>query len=115
EPGASQTVRLWFGRVGEAVEEDRSGEPGKVAQPDCLPVLGREGFEYFDAVLRQSKREADEFYDELVPSCLSEEHRLIHRQALAGMLWTKQFYYYVIEDWLEGDPGQPPPPAERKT
>ena len=45
---------------------------------------------------------------------MSDEHKLIHRQALAGMLWTKQFYYYVIEDWLEGDPGQPPPPPERK-
>ena len=115
EPGASQVVRLWFGRVGEAVEEDPSGEPGIMPRPVCISVLDREAFEYFDAVFRKRRREADEFYDELEPSCLSDEHRLIHRQALAGMLWTKQFYHYVIEDWLEGDPGQPPPPAERKT
>ena len=35
------------------------------------------------------------------------------RQALAGLLWSKQFYHYVVKDWLEGDPGQPPPPPER--
>ena len=114
EPGASRVVRLWFGRVGEAVEEDLSGEPGKTPRPVCLPVLDQDAFEHFEGIFRERRREADEFYAELEPSCLSEEHRAINRQALAGMLWTKQFYYYVIEDWLEGDPGQPPPPAQRK-
>jgi Glycosyl hydrolase family 63 C-terminal domain len=116
EPGASQVMRLWFGRVEEAVEdEDLSGEPSRMPRPVCLPVPDREAFAHFDAVVRKRRREADEFYEELEPSCLSDEHKLIHRQALAGMLWTKQFYYYVVEDWLEGDPGQPPPPPERKT
>ena len=62
----------------------------------------------------QRREEADEFYGALAPSCLSSEHCAIQRQALAGMLWTKQFYYYVVEQWLDGDPAQPPPPAERK-
>jgi len=113
EPGASQTIRLWFGRVGDAIEAEPSGEPGEALHPVCLPVLNEKAFEEFDAVISNRRREADEFYDELEPSCLSDEHKLIHRQALAGMLWTKQFYHYVIKDWLEGDPGQPPPPPER--
>ena len=49
-----------------------------------------------------------------MPACLSDEHSAIQRQALAGMLWTKQFYYYIVEQWLEGDPGQPPPPTSDK-
>ena len=114
DPGASTVMRLWFGRVGEAFEEERSGEPGHIPRPACFPVLDRAAFSHFEAIFRARKREADEFYAELEPSCLSEEHKLIHRQALAGMLWTKQFYHYVMEDWLQGDPGQPPPPPERK-
>jgi hypothetical protein len=113
-PGESKTARLWFGRVGEAKEEEPSGEPGRIPRPVCLPVLEQDAFEQFEVVMRARKREADEFYAALEPSCLSDEHRLIHRQALAGMLWSKQFYYYIIEDWLEGDPGQPAPPEQRK-
>jgi hypothetical protein len=113
--GGSETVRLWFGRVGEPPAEPESpSEPGAQPRPLCLPVLGDEAFEHFDGVFRERKGEADAFYAELEPACLSAEHRAIHRQALAGMLWTKQFYYYVIEDWLQGDPRQPAPPPERK-
>ncbi len=71
-------------------------------------------FAGFDAILKARKAEADEFYAQLAPSCLSEEHCTIQRQALAGMLWSKQFYHYVIEQWIEGDPAQPPPPNERE-
>ncbi|HEX4630007.1 MAG TPA: hypothetical protein VH188_03510, partial [Chthoniobacterales bacterium] len=114
-PGASETVRLWFGRVGEPpVEPEPQGEPSGQYRPVCLPVLGHEAFEQFDAIFRTRQQEADEFYAGLEPACLSAEHRLIQRQALAGMLWSKQFYYYVIEDWLQGDSRQPAPPPERK-
>jgi len=114
-PGGSETVRLWFGRVGEPpVEPEPQGEPSGQYRPVCLPVLGHEAFEQFDAIFRIRQHEADEFYAGLEPSCLNEEHRLIHRQALAGMLWSKQFYYYVIEDWLNGDARQPAPPPQRK-
>jgi hypothetical protein len=71
-------------------------------------------FAEFEETIALRRREADEFYTGLSPSCLSEEHRAIHRQALAGMLWSKQFYHYIVEQWLEGDPGQPAPPVERK-
>src|SRR5262249_22185208 len=45
---------------------------------------------------------------------LSKQEKLVARQANAGLLWSKQFYYYVVHDWLKGDPTQPKPPASRK-
>ena len=70
-------------------------------------------FARFDSVLRQRQKEADEFYDVVLPANLSVDAKLVARQAFAGMLWSKQYYHSVITDWLEGDPGQPAPPAER--
>jgi Mannosylglycerate hydrolase MGH1-like glycoside hydrolase domain len=57
--------------------------------------------------------EADEFYKALLPKDAAEPARRVARQAYAGLLWTKQFYYYSVRDWLEGDPGQPRPPDSR--
>ena len=45
---------------------------------------------------------------------IDEEAKKVARQGYAGLLWSKQFYNYVIRDWLAGDPAQPPPPPERK-
>jgi hypothetical protein len=76
---------------------------------------GRESvFGSFDEILARRQQEADEFYASLQPSSLTEDERTIQRQAFAGMLWTKQFYHYNVEEWLNGDPSQPAPPAERK-
>jgi hypothetical protein len=66
----------------------------------------------FGAVFAKRQAEADEFY-QFCPPTLSQDGRSVQRQAFAGMLWSKQFYHYSVEDWLEGDPTQPPPPAER--
>ncbi len=66
-----------------------------------------------DDVIQQRLREADIFYATTIPHTLSDEQRHIARQAYAGLLWTKQFYHYVVKDWLQGDPDQPPPPASR--
>jgi hypothetical protein len=68
----------------------------------------------FDAVLDLRAREADEFYAELTPACASADEARILRQALAGMLWSKQFYHYDVRKWLDGDPAGPPPPPERR-
>jgi len=68
----------------------------------------------FDAMFKLRRAEADQFYNELAPQSLSEEQRAIQRQSFAGLLWNKQFYHYIVEQWLEGDPG-PPPPKERLT
>jgi hypothetical protein len=68
----------------------------------------------FDSVFKKRKLEADEFYHGLQERNKDEEDCMIQRQALAGMLWSKQFYYYDLDVWLRGDPAMPPPPPERK-
>jgi hypothetical protein len=72
-----------------------------------------EPFADFDAVVAMRQREADDFYAELQRNLPDAEQRNVQRQALAGMLWNKQFYYYDVPQWLRGDPAQPPPPPER--
>jgi Glycosyl hydrolase family 63 C-terminal domain len=71
-------------------------------------------FADFDKIFNQRKSEADEFYAGISPKTLSEDAKSVQRQAFAGMLWSKQFYHYVVKDWLEGDSNQPQPPDERK-
>jgi len=68
----------------------------------------------FDAVFADRIREADEFYETRLPENATPEQRRVMRQAYAGLLWSKQFYYFVARDWLEGDPAQPPPPPGRR-
>ncbi len=58
-------------------------------------------------------READEFYAGVMPASLSDDGKRVMRQACAGLLWSKQFYHYVVNEWLHGDPAQPAPPLER--
>jgi hypothetical protein len=69
---------------------------------------------WFDHIVEERKLEADQFYDSVTPVDLSADARSVMRQSFAGLLWSKQFYHYVVEDWLDGDPAGPPPPAERK-
>jgi len=70
--------------------------------------------ESFSAVLAKRKAEADEYYARISPYPLSDEGRLVQRQAFAGMLWCKQYYNYVVYRWLAGDPAMPPPPPQRE-
>ena len=70
-------------------------------------------FTQFDRIVADRLREADEFYETVIPEQLSTDARLVMRQAFAGMLWSKQFYHYVIEQWLDGDPATPKPPGDR--
>ncbi len=67
----------------------------------------------FEQIFSDRLREADEFYDEHLPKHLAPEQRSIARQACAGLLWSKQFYHYIVRDWLDGDPQQPTPPPSR--
>ncbi len=62
----------------------------------------------FDSIVAERIAEADEFYDACIPKELSAEQRAVSRQAYAGLLWTKQFYYYVVEPWMQGDPSGTP-------
>jgi Mannosylglycerate hydrolase MGH1-like glycoside hydrolase domain len=70
--------------------------------------------EDFEIVFAHRLREADEFYDTVIPRRLSDDGKRVMRQALAGLLWSKQFYQYDVKRWLEGDPASPPQPAERR-
>jgi Glycosyl hydrolase family 63 C-terminal domain len=71
-------------------------------------------FDGFDQLLVTRRNEADEFYRTVIPQDLSPDAQNIMRQSFAGMLWSKQFYHYELKRWLEGDPGKPSPPAERR-
>jgi hypothetical protein len=72
-------------------------------------------FRDFDAVACTRLREADEFYAELQVQVTDEDARRVQRQALAGMIWSKQLYRYDVRTWLAGDPAQPAPPTQRRT
>lgn len=74
----------------------------------------QEAFADFDSLMATRQQEADAFYAELQTGVADADARLIQRQAWAGLLWSKQFYYYDIPQWLDGDDGQPPPPAMRR-
>jgi hypothetical protein len=92
-PGETRTIHL------------RLSDVSTIAEP-----FGAE----FTHLFQTRKQEADEFYQRICPFPLSEDERNIQRQAFAGLLWSKQYYHYVVQDWLNGDPGQPSPPPERK-
>ncbi len=77
-----------------------SGQPMNAPQPDPHQV-------FLDRI-----EEANDFYS-FAPLSLSDDARMVQRQAFAGLLWGKQFYHYVVEEWLKGDPAMPPPPPER--
>ena len=70
--------------------------------------------EAFDDIFTARHVEADAFYETTLPKHLSREARNVARQALAGLLWSKQFYHYVVPQWLNGDEGQPKPPDARR-
>jgi len=71
-------------------------------------------FKNFDKIFENQIKEADCFYDEIQKDLVTQDAKDIQRQAFAGMLWSKQFYYFDIEEWIEGDKGHPKPPKQRK-
>jgi hypothetical protein len=87
--GGSATVRLRLTKSGGA--------------PPAKP------FSDFDAIFIQRLNEADEFYAGLQQGLADADARLVQRQAYAGMIWSKQFFHYDVQEWLTGDPTQPPP------
>lgn len=121
EAGESRLLRLRLQQVSKrqgekTLEPPRMRWPKRTEQLQPTPIApSATPFVDFDAILEARQREADEFYKALAPDSLSDAHRQIQRQALAGMLWGKQFYHYIVEHWLDGDPAQPLPPEERKS
>lgn len=94
--GSGQSVAIELRLVSETVNEQPFGPS-------------------FDAVFNDRKTEADEFYAAVIPADRSAEDTEIARRAFAGLLWGKQLYRYNVEQWLDGDPTQPEPPASRLT
>ncbi len=109
EPGATAVVRLRLSADDGRWTMDDSVKPSIVHRPSSIV----NPFSDFDAIFSQRLAESDAFYAALQSANPDDDVRLIQRQAFAGMLWSKQFYYYDVEQWLRGDPAQPPPPAER--
>ena len=70
-------------------------------------------FATFDKIFEQRRAEADAFYARVNPYPISDDLRSVQRQAFAGLLWSKQFYYYDVHEWLKGDPLAPKPPEGR--
>jgi hypothetical protein len=70
--------------------------------------------ELLDDIIEQRRAEADEFFWRISPLPMNDDLRNIQRQALSGMMWTKQHYHFIWDQWANGDPGQPPPPEARK-
>ena len=88
EPGESVTIQLRLA-------------------PEARPVEG------VASIVEQRKTEADEFYGVLIPENVSDDRRNVIRQALAGLSYSKQWYHFDVELWLEGDPASGPPPSSR--
>jgi hypothetical protein len=89
-PGGNAVLRLRFARADATV-----------------------GFGDFDAIFARRQAEADEFYAVLQQGITDPDARAVQRQALAGMLWSQQWYHIDVREWLTGDPAQPTPPASR--
>jgi hypothetical protein len=70
--------------------------------------------EAFDTNMEAMREDADEFFKRVGQGPISDDLRSVMRQALAGMMWSKQYYQFIQTEWINGDPGQPPPPPERK-
>jgi hypothetical protein len=98
-------------QAGETTEVRLRLRPAKAAGAKPAAALGAQ----FDRVLAARRAEADEFYADLTPAGASADEAMVMRQAFAGMLWSKQLYYYDVGRWLDGDPTQPVPPPERLT
>jgi hypothetical protein len=94
-PGGSAVVRLRL--------FSQDAEPSSAFSPD------------FERVFAARLQEADEFYGSRIPAALTDDERRVVRQAYAGLLWSKQFFHYVVKDWREGDPAQPAPPESRRS
>ena len=93
EAGATQVIRLRLTRTA----------PGRLADP----------FGEFDTIVHTRQAEADAFYQALTPPSVSTDAANVMRQALAGMLWTKQYYYFDADTWLQQHRAHPPHPPNR--
>jgi len=118
--------RIVGGRT-EAVNPARTGTKAGVWLEATVPSGGKEvhrlrltrrpvehPFEDFEDCLTERRDEADHYYADLQRDIASADERVVQRQAFAGLIWSKQFYYLDNARWLKGDPGQPVPPESHR-
>ena len=116
--GVHQAVNPERAGTKAAAHYTRTLDPGETLSvrlrfTNTAPHSGIPFGEDFERIFSARQREADEFYTTVSPQVLSPDARNVMRQALAGLLWSKQFYAYEVRRWLSGDPAEPPPPPER--
>jgi hypothetical protein len=110
----------------DRVNPSRTGTKAGVWYQSMIPAGGKKElrlrlsrrtlnapFEDFDGTLALRRREADDYYAELQKDMTSADERVVQRQAFAGLIWSKQFYYLDLPRWLKGDPAQVKPPDSR--
>jgi hypothetical protein len=108
---AAGNFRFTVPAGGEAVVRLRFTDKDLLNQKRSDP----QPFDNYDKTFALRIKEADDFYASVIPAGLSDDAKNVQRQAFAGMLWSKQFYHYVVKDWLKGDEALPPPPSSRRT
>ena len=107
EPGTSQTIYLRLVRIDNETRLGDKSESSPRGEPAAIDIANAE------QIFATRKAEADDFYSLHIPQEATPEERNISRQAFAGLLWCKQFYYFIAEQWMTGDPTQIAPPPER--
>jgi hypothetical protein len=109
--GTGTKCAFWYQVTVQPGQTAELGLRLRPARPNGPAVFGAQ----FDRVIAWRRTEADEFYAELTPREATADEAMVMRQAFAGLLWSKQLFYYDVARWLDGDPAQPAPPAERLT
>ncbi|EMD64287.1 hypothetical protein COCSADRAFT_89942 [Bipolaris sorokiniana ND90Pr] len=100
-----------------AFDEGEGVQPGECAVVRFRLSRKDDGYldeELFDDIIEQRRAEADEFYYRISPLPIADDLRNVQRQAFSGMMWCKQYYHFIWDQWANGDPAMPPPPPERK-
>ena len=124
QPKESKSIYLRLVSEPSAVEDgssrtdsdvdDEKRTSADISANEFQPSATADGSDRAEQIFQNLIAEADEFYVSITPANLSADEKLVMRQSLAGMLWSKQFYHYVVKDWLDGDSAFAPPPKRRK-
>jgi hypothetical protein len=115
-PDQRGTKAAWWYQItvpagGEAEIRLRLHRPDQIVSPKASAWSNQ----YFDEIMTSREHDADDFYATIAPDDIGEEKMRVLRQACGGLVWSKQMYPYRVARWLDGDPGQPVPPAGHRT
>ncbi|MFN7730676.1 MAG: MGH1-like glycoside hydrolase domain-containing protein, partial [Pirellula sp.] len=111
-PGRPKVIRCRLTGLGQQAAANAVPLVGETPPESYRPLASIDS--EFDAIFDLRQREADQFYGNTIAQALSSEEKQVARQAYAGLIWTKQFYYYVVDAWMQGDPEGRPLPKSRQ-